>query len=75
MVSGGSGLLCTGVRRTKAQRQAQATAAPAVGGSDSDAAVRGAGQKRKELEGAHSRVGSGLRNEENGNERGKETFL
>ena len=39
MASGGSGLLCVGAQRTRARRQAQATATPVVGGYGSGAAV------------------------------------
>ena len=40
MASGGSGLLFAGARRTISRWQAQATAAPVVGGSGSRTAVR-----------------------------------
>ena len=40
MVSGSSGLLCAGARRTRARLQAQATAAPAVGDFGNGTAVR-----------------------------------
>ena len=40
MASDDSRLLCVGAQRTRARKQAQATAAPTVGGSGSGATVR-----------------------------------